>query len=217
LNNQKNKEVVMKKRFIPGVAALTTSMLLSIGSVGAADKAKSDHPDWEFFKKAAQGGMAEVTLGQMAASKAESEAVKNFGQRMVTDHGKASQELKDLAAAENVTLPTEMSADAKALQEKLSGLSGAEFDKAYMEEMLKDHKTDISAFQEQAQQGKDPEVKNWAEKTLPTLQEHYTLAETTSSKIGVKSSDMSSSSMSEPSAASTHSHMGAADSGSSMK
>jgi putative membrane protein len=183
----------MKKRFITGAMALTTTMLLGIGSVGAADKAKSDHPDWEFFKEAAQGGMAEVTLGQMAVNKAESEEVKSFGERMVTDHGKSSQELKDLAVAENVTLPTEMSADAKAVQEKLSGLSGAEFDKAYMEEMLKDHKKDISAFEEQAQQGKDTDVKNWAEKTLPTLQEHYTLAETTSGKIGVKSGDTSSS------------------------
>jgi len=124
----------MKRRFITGAAALTTSMLLSIGSVGAADKAKSDHPDWEFFKDAAQGGMAEVTLGQMATNRAENEAVKSFAERMVIDHGKAIQELKDLAVAESVTLPTEMSKDAKALQKKLSGLSGAEFDKAYMEE-----------------------------------------------------------------------------------
>ena len=215
----------MRKRFITGAAALTTSMLLSLGSVGAADKAKSDHPDWEFFKEAAQGGRAEVTLGQMAVNKAKSEAVKSFGERMVTDHGKTSQELKDLAVAENVTLPTEMSADAKAVQEKLSGLSGAEFDKAYMEEMIKDHKKDISAFQEQAQQGKDTEVKNWAEKTLPTLQEHYTLAETTSGKIGVKSDDTSSSGVmgstdsstkSKTSTASNYS-MGTVDSGNSTK
>jgi len=216
----------MKKRFITGAAALTTSMLLSMGSVGAADKAKSDHPDWKFFKEAAQGGMAEVTLGQMAANKAESETVKSFGQQMVTDHGKANQELKDLAVAESVTLPTEMSTDAKALQKKLSSLSGTEFDKTYMEEMLRDHKKDIAAFQEQAQQGKDLEVKNWAEKTLPTLQEHYALAQTTSSKIGVKSSNTSSSgvmgsedsaAMSETTTASHHSRMGAADSSSPTK
>lgn len=183
----------MKKHFIMGATALTTSMLLGLGSVGAADKARSDHPDWKFFKKAAQGGMAEVTLGQLAVDKAESEAVKNFGQRMVTDHGKASQELTDLATAENVTLPTEMDAEAKALRKKLSTLSGSEFDKAYMKEMLKDHKKDISVFEKQAQQGKDPEVKNWAEKTLPTLQEHYTLAQTTGNEVGVKSSESSSS------------------------
>jgi putative membrane protein len=208
----------MKKRFITGATALTISLLLSIGSVGAADKAKSDHPDWKFFKEAAQGGMAEVTLGQMAANKAESETVKSFGQQMVTDHGKANQELKDLAVAESVTLPTEMSTEAKALQKKLSSLSGTEFDKAYMEEMLKDHKKDIAAFQEEAQQGKDLEVKNWAEKTLPTLQEHYTLAQTASSKIGVKSSDASSSRvMGSTDSSLIHSRMGAADSSSPTK
>ena len=129
----------------------------------------------------------------MAADKAESDAVKNFGQRKMTDHGKANQELKDLAASEGVTLPTEMNAEAKALQKELSGLSGAEFDKAYMKEMLKDHKKDISAFKKEAEQGQDADVKNWAAKTLPTLQEHYTIAQTTSSQIDVKSNDMSGS------------------------
>jgi len=146
----------MKKRLITGAVTLTTSMLLGIGSVRAADKVKSDHPDWKFFKKAAQGGMTEVTLGQMAANKAENEAVKSFGQQMVTDHGKANQELKDLAVAESVTLPTEMSADEKALQEKLSGLSGAEFDKAYMEEMLKDHKKRYISFSGRSSARKRP-------------------------------------------------------------
>ena len=212
----------MKKRFMTGAAAITTSMLLGIGSVGAADNAQGNHPDRKFFKKAAQGGMAEVALGQMAADKAESDAVKNFGQRMVTDHGKTNQELKDLAASEGVTLPTEMNAKAKALQKELSGLSGAEFDKAYMNEMLKDHKKDISAFKREAEQGQDSDVKNWAAKTLPTLQEHYTLAQTTSGQIGVKSNDTSGSpgamgsadrsSMKETGATGNESRMGTADS-----
>ena len=181
----------MTRRFMTEAAAITTSIFLGVGSVGAADTAKGNHPDQAFFKEAAQGGMAEVTLGHMAANKAESATVKNYGQRMVTDHGKANQELKELARAEGVTLPSEMSADAKALQQKLSGLSGAEFDKVYMKEMLKDHKKDISAFKKEAEQGHDPGAKNWAAKTLPTLQEHYTVAQTTSNQIGVKSTDMS--------------------------
>jgi len=184
----------MKKRFMTGAVTITASMLLSVGSVGAADNAKGNHPDRKFFKEAAQGGMAEVALGQMAADKAEKDEVKNFGQRMVTDHGKTNRELQDLAASEGVTLPTEMSAEAKALQKKLSGLSGAEFDKAYMKEMLKDHKKDISAFKKEAEQGRDDDVKNWAAKTLPTLQEHHTLAQTTGSQIGLKSTDTSGSS-----------------------
>ena len=176
----------MTKWFMTRAAAITTSVLLGVGSVGAADTAKGNHPDQKFFKEAAQGGMAEVTLGQMAVNKAESEAVKTFGQQMITDHGKANQELKDLAGSEGVTLPTELSADAKRLQTKLSGLSGAAFDKAYMKEMLKDHKKAISAFKREAEQGQDPEVKNWAAKTLPTLQEHYTVAQATSNEIGMK-------------------------------
>jgi putative membrane protein len=212
----------MNKRFMTGALAITTSILLGVGSVGAEDNAKANHPDRKFFKEAAQGGMAEVALGQMAAAKAESDAVKNFGQQMVTDHSKANQELKDLAASEGVTLPTEMSADAKALQKKLSGLSGAEFDKAYMKEMLKDHKKDISAFKKEAEQGQDSDVKNWAAKTLPTLQEHYTIAQTTGSQIGVKSKDMSGSpsaagsadqsSIDEKGASGHESHMGTAGS-----
>jgi putative membrane protein len=212
----------MKKRFMTGALAITASMLLGVGSVGAADNNKGNHSDREFFKEAAQGGMAEVALGQMATNKAESEAVKDFAQRMITDHGKANQELKDLAASEGVTLPTEMSTEAKALQKKLSGLSGTEFDKAYMKEMLKDHKKDISAFKKETEQGQDSEVKNWAAKTLPTLQEHYTIAQTTASQIGVKSKDMSGlpgavgsadqSSMEETGASEHESHMGTAGS-----
>ncbi len=212
----------MKKRFMTAAIAITASMLLGVGSVGAEDNAKDNHPDRKFFKEAAQGGMAEVALGQRAADKAESDAVKNVGQRMVTDHGKANQELKDLAASEGVTLPTEMNAEAKELQKKLSDLSGPKFDKAYMKEMLKDHKKDISAFKREAEQGQDSDVKNWAAKTLPTLQEHYTLAQTTSSQIGVKSSDASGSpgamgstdrhSMKETSATGNESRMGTADS-----
>jgi len=177
-----------------GAAVLTTSMLLGLGSAGAADNVTGSHPDAKFLKEAARGGMAEVTLGRLAVDKAESDEVKNFGQRMVTDHGKANQELKDLAASEGVTLPTEMSADAKAEQKKLSGLSGAEFDKAYMKAMLKDHKKDISEFKQESEQGKDADVKNWAAKTLPTLQDHYTLAQTTSGQIGMTSGDTSGSS-----------------------
>jgi putative membrane protein len=168
--------------------ALIAGMLLTIGSVAAADSDKGNHPDGKFFKEAAQGGLAEVALGQLAVDKAESEAVKNFGQRMVTDHGNANQELQTLAASEGVTLPTDMGKEHKALLKKLSGMSGAEFDKAYMKEMIKDHKKDVSAFKKEAEQGKDEDVKNWAAKTLPTLQEHHTLAQTTQSQINMTGS-----------------------------
>ena len=179
----------MTPRFIAGASAIISSLCLSIGSVSAADEAASKHPDGKFLRHAAQGGMTEVTLGQMAADKAQSEAVRNFGQRMVTEHGKANQELQSLATAEGVTLPTEMNSEGKALQKKLSTLSGAEFDQQYMKEMVKDHKKDVSSFKKQAEQAKDEDVKNWAAKTLPTLQEHYSLAQTTHEQLKQRGSN----------------------------
>ena len=185
----------MNIRFITGVVSLAASFILSINATAviAQEHAQSDPTAQPFLKEAARGGMMEVTLGQMAAEKAQNEAVKNFGQRMVKDHGQANEELKNLAKSEGVPLPSDMGSEGKELQQRLQQLSGAEFDQAYMQEMLKDHKKDIEAFNQEAQNGKDPEVKNWAEKTLPTLREHYQLGQTAAEKIGLKTSAASSS------------------------
>jgi putative membrane protein len=192
--NSKQRSTAMKTRWMNSTASVVTSLFLSlsVGSAFAQDQAKKDHPAQLFMKEAAQGGLAEVTLGQMAADKGQNEAVKDFGERMVKDHGQANTELKNLAKAEGVTLPTEMSSEAKERQQRLQKLSGAEFDKAYMQEMLKDHKKDIEAFEQQANTGMDPDVKNWAVKTLPTLREHFQLGQTTAEKVGVKTSDVGS-------------------------
>jgi putative membrane protein len=188
------KEHEMNTQFITGLASLAGGFLLLVGNTSAfADEAKNDPMAQSFLKEAAQGGMMEVTLGQMAAEKAQNEAVKNFGQRMVKDHGQANEELKDLAKSEGVPLPSDMGSEGKDLQQRLQRLSGAEFDQAYMQEMLKDHKKDIEVFNQQAQNGKDPEVKNWATKTLPTLREHYQLGQTAAEKIGIKTSAVDSS------------------------
>jgi len=137
-----------------------------------------------FMHEAAIGGLAEVELGRLASEKASSDEVKQFGQRMVTDHGKANTELKTLAAKKGVTLPTDLDAKHKQTVEKLSKLSGAAFDRAYMDEMRKDHKKDVSEFREQSMSGSDPEIKSWAAATLPTLQEHMQLAERTHNAVG---------------------------------
>jgi putative membrane protein len=130
--------------------------------------------------EAARGGMAEVELGQLASQKAQSDQVKQFAQRMVQDHGKANDELKSLAQQKNITLPTELDAKHKATHDRLSKLSGAQFDRAYMQDMLQDHRKDVNEFRKESQSGRDPEVKAWAAKTLPTLEEHLTLAQTAS-------------------------------------
>jgi putative membrane protein len=140
--------------------------------------------DDHFVMEAANGGMAEVELGKLAADKASSDEVKKFGQRMVDDHGKANDELKKLAENKNITLPTAPDAKHKATMDRLSKLSGESFDRAYMQEMLKDHRKDVNEFRTESKSGKDPDVKAWAAKTLPTLEEHLKLAQNASKAVG---------------------------------
>ena len=140
--------------------------------------------DERFVKEAATGGMAEVELGKLATDKASSGDVKKFGQRMVDDHGKANEELKTLAQNKNITLPTALDAKAKATVDRLSKLNGEAFDRAYMQEMLKDHRKDVNAFRTESTSGKDADVKAFASKTLPTLEEHLKLAQETNRAVG---------------------------------
>lgn len=133
--------------------------------------------DKTFVKKAAEGGLAEVELGQLATQKASSEEVKKFGQRMVDDHSKANDQLKQVAEQEHIKLPTETSAKDKATKARLEKLSGEQFDRAYMRDMLKDHRADVAEFAHEAKMGKDPAVKSFAESTLPTLRDHLKEAE----------------------------------------
>lgn len=139
--------------------------------------------DQSFLKEAAAGGLAEVELGQLAAEKASNPEVKKFAERMVADHGKANDQLKEIAARKGIDLPTEPSAEHKATKERLSNLSGDEFDKAYMADMLSDHKKDVAAFRKESTEGKDPAVKEFATKTLPTLEDHLKEAESINPKL----------------------------------
>ena len=144
-------------------------------SLSAADKA--------FVMDAATGGMAEVELGKMAAEKAASADVKQFGQRMADDHGKANGELQALAGQKGVTLPTEPTAAQKATSARLAKLSGAAFDRAYMQDMVKDHAKDVAAFKHASTSAADADLKAWAGKTLPTLEDHQTQAKSVAAKV----------------------------------
>lgn len=139
--------------------------------------------DQAFAKEAAIGGMAEVDLGKLAASKATNPDVKQFGQRMVDDHGKASEELKSWASQKNVTLPTDLDAKHKSEHARLEKLSGDAFDKQYMTLMVSDHNKDVAAFQRESKTGKDADLKAWAAKTLPTLQDHQKSAKEINAKV----------------------------------
>ena len=118
------------------------------------------------------GGMTEVELGKLAAQKASREDVKQFGQKMVDDHTKANDQLKQIAGKENIPIPDSLDSKHQSRIDKLSKLSGADFDKAYIKDQLKDHQTDVREFSNEAQGGTDPNIKTFASSTLPTLQEH---------------------------------------------
>ncbi len=133
--------------------------------------------DRKFVMEVARGGMAEVELGKMAAEKGSSDAVKQFGQRMADDHGKASEELKQFAQQKGLTLPADLDPKHKQLRDRLAKLNGVEFDKAYANEMVKDHKKDVADFRREAKGAKDPDLKAWVGKTLPTLEEHLKQAQ----------------------------------------
>lgn len=139
--------------------------------------------DQEFVTKAVQGGLAEVQLGQLANQNASNVAVRDFGQRMVTDHTQANNRLQQVAAQKDVTLPTDLGEENQAVFDRLSNLTGPEFDRQYMQHMVEDHTQDVSLYQQQSQQGEDTDLKAFATQTLPTLQEHLQLAQSISESL----------------------------------
>jgi putative membrane protein len=128
--------------------------------------------DSSFVNEAAIGGMAEVELGKLASTKGANPEVKKFGQMMVTDHSKANDELKALATKKGWKLPTELDSSHKATLDSMRSKAGADFDKDYVEDMVDDHEADVKAFEDKAKNATDPDLKAFAEKTLPTLRKH---------------------------------------------
>jgi putative membrane protein len=152
-------------------------------SESAKGKEKLTGDDERFVKEAASGGLMEVQLGKIAAGKASNQRVKEFGKRMQQDHGKANDQLKKIAANKGVELPKEPSGEHKRTLNRLTKLTGAEFDREYMEAMVDDHKEDIEKFEKQADKGKDPDVKKFASDNLPILRKHLELAQSTQKQL----------------------------------
>lgn len=157
----------MNLRFV-----LAGAILVASGAASAAPSAT----DTDFVTKAAQAGMAEVAAGRMAEKQGHSAATKAFGQRMVADHTKAGDALKVAAQKSGARVPTTMSDAQKEAGEKLAGLSGAAFDDAYAAQMVKDHEEAVALFDKESTSGSDADLRAFAGKTLPTLQEHLKMA-----------------------------------------
>ena len=149
---------------------------------GAPTKTKVQRTDRNFIEKAAEGGKEEVELGRLAQGKASSEAVKQFAQRMVEDHGNANKELTELAANKGVKLD-DKAPKKNSMMERLSKLQGADFDRAYVNEMVKDHQKDVAEFRRMHSGAVDPNLKAWIDKTLPTLEDHLKTIEGIQSQI----------------------------------
>ncbi|HEX8889580.1 MAG TPA: DUF4142 domain-containing protein [Pyrinomonadaceae bacterium] len=145
----------------------------SSASVQASGLSSADR---QFAMDVAMDGMTEVQLGRLATQQGASDSVKQFGQRMVDDHTKANNDLMQWASTSGVTLPTTLDAKHQAMVTKMSALSGAAFDKAYAKSMVSDHTKAVAMFQKEADKGGDSGLKTFAATTLPTLQEHLTMA-----------------------------------------
>jgi putative membrane protein len=143
----------------PGVGPMDTPM-----------QARVD--DKKFLKDATMGSMTEVQLGKLAAEKGSTDSVKQYGQKLATDHSKATEELKQIATRENIQIPDSLDSKHQSKVDKLSKLSGTEFDRAFVKDQMKDHQKDVDDFQAEAQYGANPNVKMAAAKELPTLQQH---------------------------------------------
>jgi len=161
------------------IAAAVGALCLS-GSAFAADAkaAELDSKDKDFMMEAAKGGAMEVEMGKMAEQQGKSAEVKNVGKTMVADHTKANNELMALAKKKGVTLET---------SHKMEKMGDSNFDHEYLEGMVKDHDKDIAAFEKEAKDGKDADVKGWAGKTLPTLKKHLQLVKDAQGKVEKKS------------------------------
>jgi putative membrane protein len=168
-----------------------------MGEPNAMTQSKVD--DKTFVKEAAVGGLTEVQLGKLAQEKGSSDAVKQYGQRLVDDHSKANDELKRVASEANMTVPDSIDSKHQAHIDKLSKLSGPQFDQAFIKDQIRDHEEDVRKFQAEAQSGSNANVKNFASSTLPTLQEHLSMAKELKKSKGSSMSSGTASSDGSPS------------------
>jgi len=190
------------KTFISFTSALFLLALISCGKKTETDPAKvamdsnkatvdtnkkAGAPDFsaetKFAVAIADGGMLEVKLSELAMKNASSKKVKEFAKIMIKDHTTAGNELKSMAETKGMALPASLGDKNQKIYDDMSKLKGADFDKAYMSQMVSDHKDAVSAFESQAKDSKDADIKAWAGKTLPTIIHHMDMAKAINDKM----------------------------------
>ena len=144
---------------------------------GTRRSSNANASDQQFLKKAADDNLVEVEMARLALQKASSQQVKSFAQTVVKDNGKARDQLEKISSSKRVDLPKGLSAKNKAIKDRLAKFSGEQFENAYMAEMLKDHKEDVATFSRERNSAQDMDIKEFADKSLPTLESHLKQAE----------------------------------------
>jgi putative membrane protein len=162
------------------------SLLLAASLFSSVTFAAQQSPDESFYKKAAEGGIAEVEQGKLAQSKGNRQDVKDFGAMMIKDHSAANEKLKAIASRKGIELPANSSVGQIATKGKLEVLTGDTFDKSYIKGMVSDHVEDIKEFEEESQNGKDPDARAFATQTLPTLKTHLKMIRSIAAAAGVQ-------------------------------
>lgn len=164
------------------IPTLALSIMVALSGATTASAANENHgqlssADYRFAVNAYRANNSEVELGQLAVQKATDPGVKQFAQRMIDDHTKANQQLQQILTQKSVTIPTPTSSSEERESDRLQKLTGVDFDKAYIEHMVKDHKKDVKEFQKASEKVADADLKGFASSTLPTLQDHLKMAE----------------------------------------
>ena len=165
------------------IISLVAAALVALTGPAAAQIQLVNEADREFVSKAATGGTAEVELGRVATQRAVRPSVRSFAERMVADHGRANAELAALARRKGLDVPTALEPSQQAMRDRLSGLSGPDFDRAYMSEIVPDHMEDLALFERAAEISSDPDLKAWATRSLPMLRDHLALARQVNSEV----------------------------------
>ena len=158
-----------KQSFLYAAAAL------ALGNFTLASAQSLSDQDRKFIQDAAKGGMMEVHMGQLGMDRGASPAVKSLSQHLINDHKAANDELAALAKQKGVSLPGDDAQMAASMP--FASKSGDDFDKAFARTAVEDHQKDIAEFEKEASSGNDPDLKNWASKTLPTLRAHLAEAQ----------------------------------------
>ena len=153
-----------------GMTLVAVGLLIAVPRANAATTVSM--ADKDFILAAAQGGMTEVKLGELAAQKGMRDDVKEFGQMMVKDHTAINDDLKALAAQKGVTLPDNLDAKHQGMVDKMTALTGSEFDNAYIGGMIKAHKKDAKAFKAESAKTQDADIKSFLDKSIPVVEAH---------------------------------------------